>query len=50
MEIILKIVHIEQIICEAEEGLNYMIKGLQDETLLLDLLDVMIEKYSLLCV
>lgn len=30
MEIILKIVHIEQIICEAEEGLNYMIKGLQD--------------------
>src|SRR5690625_6522022 len=30
METILEIVRIEQIICEAEEGVNYMIKGRQD--------------------
>lgn len=30
METILEIVRIEQIICEAEEGVNYMIKGPQD--------------------
>lgn len=30
METILEIVRIEQIICEAEEGVNYMIKGPKD--------------------
>lgn len=30
METILEIVRIEQIICETEEGVNYMIKGPQD--------------------
>lgn len=30
METILEIVRIEQIICEAEEGVNYMIKGPED--------------------
>ena len=30
METILEIVRIEQIICEAEEDVNYMIKGPQD--------------------
>lgn len=51
METILEIVRIEQIICETEEGVNYMKKVLKmEQKLLLDLLDVMTVKYSLLCV